>query len=80
MVGIVWRTGFIMNLNHEKTCLNNLWYSMTASQVSISARISGGSILNNNAFEGLSLFLRRFIIILQQPSAEERNSGQYYIS
>ena len=51
------------------------WYSRMYSQVSIAARMSEGSRLNNDAFVGLSLFVGLFVISVQWPGAEERNSG-----
>ena len=66
--------GVLIYLKHDITCLNLSWYSRLAIQLSIAAKKSGGSISNNDAFVGLSIFVGSYVIILRQCTVG-RNSG-----
>ena len=86
---IVWRTGFPLFFNCERTRLNLSWYLRLTSQLSIAERTSGVSRSNYDTFSGLSNFsewLFGSLILwycersVQQYDMQVHNSGQYSTS
>ena len=83
LYGIVWKTGFPLYLNLNRTCLNLLWYSRPINQLSITVRLSRVSRSNNDMFAGLSLFSGQFsrsVVSVRWPKKKWCNSGLYSIS
>ena len=58
--------GLLIYLKRNMTCLNLLWYTRPDRHVSIAARMSRGSKSNNDACVGLTHFVLRCVISLQQ--------------
>ena len=70
----MWIKGLLVDLKHERTCFNLLWYSRSGIQVSIATRMSSGSKSNNDEFWGLSIFVG-FCVISVQWRTVGCNSG-----